>query len=160
MYGYKINNSYTIYVNYAYLNECRKASTKYKETGVSKSHIKPQSKKETSRVIIPLALETKVHHKAFGDGTVVESDKKGYISICYNDKVKRFLYPQAFEMGFLTKVAMWRRRTILMDMTNTNKAQANKSITKGKVINTITKILLYTVGIIGGLVLYVHCIKF
>jgi len=28
MYAYKLNNSYTIYVNYAYLNECRKKSQK------------------------------------------------------------------------------------------------------------------------------------
>ena len=40
-----------------------------------------------------------------------------------------------------------------MDMVNTNKAQTNKSITKEKVINTTKKVLLYTVGIIGGLFL-------
>lgn len=40
-----------------------------------------------------------------------------------------------------------------MDMANTTKVQANKSITKEKVINTITKILLYTAGIVGGLFL-------
>lgn len=106
MYGYKINNSYTIYVNYAYLNECKKASDKYREVSSAKVYTKPQPKKEATRVIVPLALKTKVHHKTFGDGTVVESNNKGYISISFNDKVKKFLYPQAFEMGFLTKVAM------------------------------------------------------
>lgn len=40
-----------------------------------------------------------------------------------------------------------------MDMVNTNKAQTNKSITKEKVINTITKVLLYAAGIVGGLFL-------
>ena len=29
MYSYKLNNSYTVYVNYAYLNECVKASRRY-----------------------------------------------------------------------------------------------------------------------------------
>ena len=29
MYSYKLNNSYTVYVNYAYLNECIKASRCY-----------------------------------------------------------------------------------------------------------------------------------
>lgn len=40
-----------------------------------------------------------------------------------------------------------------MDMMNTTKTQVNKSITKEKVINTIKKVLLYTVGIVGGLFL-------
>lgn len=40
-----------------------------------------------------------------------------------------------------------------MDMVNTTKTQTNKSITKEKVISTIKKILLYTVGIVGGLFL-------
>ena len=40
-----------------------------------------------------------------------------------------------------------------MDMVNTTKTQTSKSITKEKVINTIKKILLYTVGIVGGLFL-------
>lgn len=32
MYCYKLNNSYTVYVNYAYLNDCIKASRKCKST--------------------------------------------------------------------------------------------------------------------------------
>ena len=40
-----------------------------------------------------------------------------------------------------------------MDIVNTTKTQTSKSITKEKVINTIKKILLYTVGIVGGLFL-------
>ena len=40
-----------------------------------------------------------------------------------------------------------------MDMVNTTKTQTNKSITKEKVISTIKKVLLYTVGIVGGLFL-------
>ena len=40
-----------------------------------------------------------------------------------------------------------------MDMVNTAKTQTSKSITKEKVISTIKKVLLYTVGIVGGLFL-------
>ena len=40
-----------------------------------------------------------------------------------------------------------------MDMVNTTKTQTSKSITKEKVVNTIKKVLLYTVGIVGGLFL-------
>lgn len=40
-----------------------------------------------------------------------------------------------------------------MDMVNTTKTQTNKSITKEKVMSTIKKILIYTVGIVGGLFL-------
>ena len=40
-----------------------------------------------------------------------------------------------------------------MNMVNTTNTQTKKSITKEKVLNTIKKILLYTVGIVGGLFL-------
>lgn len=40
-----------------------------------------------------------------------------------------------------------------MDTVNTNKTQVNHSITKEKVINIITKVLLYSIGIIGGIFL-------
>ena len=40
-----------------------------------------------------------------------------------------------------------------MDMVNTANTQTKKSITKEKVVSTIKKVLLYTVGIVGGLFL-------
>ena len=40
-----------------------------------------------------------------------------------------------------------------MDMVNTSKIQTNKSMTKEKIISTLKKVLLYTVGIVGGLFL-------
>lgn len=40
-----------------------------------------------------------------------------------------------------------------MDMVNTTNTQTKKSITKEKVLSTIKKVLLYTVGIVGGLFL-------
>lgn len=40
-----------------------------------------------------------------------------------------------------------------MDMVYTTKANSNQSITKKKVINTIKKILIYAVGIVGDLFL-------
>ena len=40
-----------------------------------------------------------------------------------------------------------------MDMVNTTNTQTKKSITKEKVVSTIKKVLLYTVGSVGGLFL-------
>ena len=40
-----------------------------------------------------------------------------------------------------------------MDMVNTTNTQTKKSITKEKVLSTTKKVLLYTVGIVGGLFL-------
>ena len=88
--SYKINNSYTIYVNYAYLNECRKASNKLRQSSSSLSKNKVQPKKEVPRVIIPLESGAKVHHKVFGDGKVVESDNRGHISVLFNEKTVKF----------------------------------------------------------------------
>ena len=90
-------------MNYTYLNQCRNAS---KSSRKNSACVLVQSKKELPKVIIPIALETKVHHKTFGDGKVIESGTEGYVSILFKDKVKKFLYPQAFEMGFLTKAVI------------------------------------------------------
>lgn len=40
-----------------------------------------------------------------------------------------------------------------MDMVNTTKTNSTQAVTKEKVMNTIKKILLYTVGIVGGIFL-------
>lgn len=42
---------------------------------------------------------------------------------------------------------------IQMDMANTTKTNSTQAVTKEKVMNTIKKILLYTVGIVGGIFL-------
>ena len=42
---------------------------------------------------------------------------------------------------------------VILDMVNTTNTQTKKSITKEKVVSTIKKVLLYTVGIVGGLFL-------
>lgn len=51
MYSYKINNSYTVYVNYAYINECIKASRKYNtktnSTSLKPSYVTPAPKTRT-----------------------------------------------------------------------------------------------------------------
>lgn len=104
MYSYKTNNSYTIYVNYAYINECRRASEKYRSEKVStpKTYT-AATKSQPRRVVKPLPDNTPVHHKSFGDGTIVSTEKNGYLTIQFGDVVRKFLYPQAFEMGFLTR---------------------------------------------------------
>ena len=44
-----------------------------------------------------------VYHKIFGCGKVCENKEAGYISIMFGDVIRKFLYPQAFDMGYLTK---------------------------------------------------------
>lgn len=40
-----------------------------------------------------------------------------------------------------------------MDMVNTTKANSKQPVTKESVVSTIKKVLLYTVGIVGGIFL-------
>ena len=102
MYFYKLNNSYTIYVNYAYLNECRKASKNFSNSSLSKKSTLKQKNIEQKKVHA-FAENTLIYHKVFGCGKVSDSKEEGYISIVFGDRVRKFLYPQAFDLGYLTR---------------------------------------------------------
>lgn len=100
MYSYKINNSYTVYVNYAYLNDCIKACQK-----VSKHHSYGTSAKPSqNKNFTPLPQNTMLKHKQFGFGKVVTTDKSGVMYVAFEDKTIRFLYPDAIRKGYLIKV--------------------------------------------------------
>ena len=98
MYSYKLNNSYTVYVNYAYLNDCIKASKK-------KSHpVKTcaSPKKQVKMTATPLPDNTLLSHKVFGCGKVVFTDQNGIMSVEFANKTARFVYPDAVKQGFLS----------------------------------------------------------
>ena len=99
MYSYKLNNSYTVYVNYAYLNECIKASKKKNKISSGKTYITPIKKEKP--VITPLPIDTILKHKVFGCGKVVSTDKNGVMSVAFENKTARFIYPDAMRQGFL-----------------------------------------------------------
>ena len=99
MYSYKLNNSYTVYVNYAYLNECIKASKKKNKIGSVKTYVAPVKKEKP--VVTPLPINTMLMHKAFGCGKVVSTDKNGVMSVAFENKTARFIYPDAMRQGFL-----------------------------------------------------------
>lgn len=99
MYSYKLNNSYTIYVNYTYLNDCIKASKKKSEPASVKTYVAPPKKEKP--VVIPLPINTILSHKVFGCGTVVSTEKNGVMSVAFENKVAKFIYPDAIKQGFL-----------------------------------------------------------
>ena len=102
MYSYKLNNSYTIYVNYAYLNDCIKASKKKSVSTCVKTYV-AAPKKEKS-VFTPLPTNTMLSHKVFGFGKVVSTDKNGVMSVAFRNKIAKFIYPDAVKQGFLALV--------------------------------------------------------
>lgn len=99
MYSYKLNNSYTVYVNYAYLNDCIKASKKKRATVPAKTYVAPPKKEKS--VFTPLPIDTILSHKMFGCGKVVSTDKNGVMSVAFENKVAKFIYPDAMKQGFL-----------------------------------------------------------
>ena len=114
MYCYKLNNSYTIYVNYYYINQCRKAAQKarkereieatafyYNRTPISCLNGKAQGKKP----VAPLPNNTVVNHKSFGKGIIVETSLNGYVVVSFNEQNIKFQYPQAFDLGYLSCVS-------------------------------------------------------
>lgn len=96
--SYKINNSYTIYVNYAYLNECIKAGKK------ARSQKKPfqNYQKKLQKSLNPLENNTLLYHKKYGAGRVVSTDKDGIMKVAFDSKILHFIYPDAVYKGFLS----------------------------------------------------------
>ena len=114
MYSYKINNSYTVYVNYNYLNDCIKACKKANKSCSQKTSVKspqpqkhetlPENKTLNHKKFEPLPQNTMLKHKEFGVGKVKTTDKSGIMYVAFGDKTIRFLYPEAIRKGYLTKV--------------------------------------------------------
>lgn len=112
MYCYKLNNSYTTYVNYYYINQCRKASRKARKeretettTSCNRTPISCLSgKTQGKKHVVPLAKNTVVNHKSFGKGIVVETSLNGYVVVNFDERNIKFQYPQAFDLGYLSCV--------------------------------------------------------
>ncbi len=91
-------------------NVSKKASkTGYKETTKNKTPLKTNAKPiVNSKTVIEMDLTgvvvgAIVHHKTFGDGTIVWIDKAGkHIRVKFSVGEKLFLFPSAFMQGYLT----------------------------------------------------------
>ena len=102
MYSYKLNNSYTVYVSYAYLNSCIKASkgaNHHKKGGMKSTSVSGQSV-----CMKPLSANTLFYPNTFGNGRLLMTDDRGIMYIAYADKTVRFKYPDAICQGYLTTV--------------------------------------------------------
>ena len=100
MYRYKLNNSYTVYVNHIYLNDCIKAGKewlKYYDTS-------SKATKKVSSSFFALPTGTSLRHKTYGIGKVISTDKNGIMTIEFARKVARFVYPDSVKQGFLSLV--------------------------------------------------------
>ena len=69
----------------------------------SQSSLQPtQAKIDIKAQLDALTVDSIVHHKKFGKGTVVKIDKNAkFIHIKFTLGEKKFVYPDAFLMGFL-----------------------------------------------------------
>ena len=90
MYSYKLNNSYTVYVNFTYLNECIKASKKSGKHSPVKVYTTPSKKEKLA--FTPLPENTLLKHKVFGCGKVVTTNKRGIMSVAFENKNVKFVY--------------------------------------------------------------------
>ena len=103
--SYRLNNSYTVYVNYFYLNDCIKASKSYASRQKQASHIQKTAQSVLHPQFIPLAESTLLHHKHYGVGRVVSTDENGIMQVAFDSKVLHFIYPDAVRKGFLSVVS-------------------------------------------------------
>ena len=100
MYSYKLNNSYTIYVNYTYINDCIKAS---KSRSSKKKTSNRLCTNEDRKRVAPLPDNTNLVHKLWGQGKV-EYTSNGVVGVSFDNRVVRFVYPDAINQGYLLVV--------------------------------------------------------
>ena len=100
--SYKINNSYTVYVNYVYLNECIKAGQKAANQKKQIQQVQKRVQQSLAPQMKPLANNTRIHHKKYGTGRVVSTDRYGIMKIAFDTKVLHFVYPDAVRKGILS----------------------------------------------------------
>ena len=99
MYHYKLNNSYTVYVNWSYYSEAAKICQKaHHREAVSK--VKASSAK-AKIMPTPLPNGTKVSGQFFGEGKICSTSKDGIVSVAFPSRMVRFLYPDAIQKGQL-----------------------------------------------------------
>ena len=113
MYCYKLNNSYTVYVNYAYYAEVAKICHGHQKPSnkTTKHKKKANTTPSAAKVVYkkpapapkwrPLPNNTVVNHAIFGIGKILNTNKDGYMSIMFGDKARTFVYPAAFTQGYL-----------------------------------------------------------
>ncbi len=63
---------------------------------------KPSTKREPKVDLSWVKIGCAVHHKTFGEGTVIEINN-GKVTVAFGKAEKKFQYPFAFENGFLSK---------------------------------------------------------
>ena len=102
--SYKINNSYTVYVNYFYLNECIKAGKKNTSKKPTSSPLPQKARSTPKPAVQPLAANTLLRHKRYGTGKVVSTDKDGIMRVAFDTKVLHFIYPDTVRKGYLSVI--------------------------------------------------------
>lgn len=95
---YKLNNSYTTFVNYTYLNECEK------ECKGKRKHVAPSANLSMVKrnAVIPPAKDERLLHKRWGEGHMV-SLIGGVLTVAFACQEIRFVFPDAFVKGLLVK---------------------------------------------------------
>lgn len=79
MYSYKLNNSYTVYVNYAYLNECIKVSRKYSSNS--------KTKKSSSVYTRPIVVKNTVKVGSRVSVLNVDTQKRDVFTLAYSENI-------------------------------------------------------------------------
>ena len=105
MYCYKINNSYTVYVYTEYINDCIAKGRNRSSAACTPSKTTSRAKaKKPQKHVTPPALNTRVSHKRWGIGKLVEANTRGIMTIAFANHLVKFVYPDAFNQGFLVRV--------------------------------------------------------
>lgn len=79
MYSYKLNNSYTIYVNYAYLNECVKACKQREKNSNTKTKRAGQNKSIKRKNMVRIGSKVSVMN--------IETQKETAFTIVYSENI-------------------------------------------------------------------------
>ena len=79
MYSYQINNSYIVYVNYAYINECIKASHSYSSNS--------KAKKTSTVCTMPIVVKSTAKVGSKVEVLNLDTQKKDVFTIAYSRNI-------------------------------------------------------------------------
>jgi hypothetical protein len=77
---------------------CIKASKRKKAQNAS-----TKSNKNSKPIQVPLPINSHVQHKTWSDGVLISKENSGIITVAFDARVVRFIYPDAFTKGHLAK---------------------------------------------------------
>jgi len=95
--AYKLNNSYTVYVNSVFYNEVRRIHRKINHQNAS---VRIDRQYDQGMIDRMIPSGKKVFSDHYGEGTVKELNERGIITVVFDGQEHRYIFSEALRKSF------------------------------------------------------------